>query len=276
MTPPSGALVDDPLLAVAIRAARRAASVIDDVARDLKRLPAHAKSQREIAAAADVDAENAIIATLRAAFPEHAILGEESGELMGGATAARPGACKWFVDPIDGTVNFIHGYPYYAISLALAQGPRITHAVVLDPVHDELFAAIAGRGATLNGAALRVSACHALDDALIGTVFPTRESPKMAAYLAVFNALLPRCGDLRRAGACALDLCYVAAGRLDGFFMLSLKSWDVSAGALIVEEAGGRVGDFAGGPDFLRTNEVIAAAPGVFGPLRESIAAVRS
>jgi myo-inositol-1(or 4)-monophosphatase len=122
---------------------------------------------------------------------------------------------------------------------------------------------------------MHVSACHALDAALIGTVFPTRESPKMPAYLGVFNRLLPRCRGMRRAGACALDLCYVAAGRLDGFFATSLRSWDIAAGALIVEEAGGRVGDFAGGPDVLRTNEVIAAGPGVFGPLREAIAAAR-
>ena len=274
MTPAAG-IADDPLLAVAIRAARRAAAVIDDAARDLKRLPTHAKSHGDLVSAADADAENAIIATLRAAFPEHAILGEESGELMGGATAARGGGCKWLVDPIDGTVNFLHGYPYYAISLALAQGARITHAVVLDPVHDELFAAIAGRGATRNGAALHVSACHALDEALVGTVFPTRASPKMPGYLTVFNRLLPRCRGMRRAGACALDLCYVAAGRLDGFFVMSLSSWDIAAGALIVEEAGGRIGDFAGGPDFLRTNELIAAAPGIFGALREAIAAAR-
>ena len=275
MTTGAGNIGDDPLLAVAARAARRAAAVLEDAARDLRRLPMHSTSRTELVTAADADAENAVIATLRAAFPDHAIVGEESGELMGGATAAAPGACKWFVDPIDGSVNFAHGYPYYAVSLALAQGARITHALVLDPVHDELFAAVAGRGATLNGSTLHVSPCTALQDALVGTVFPVRDSPATPGYLAVFNRMLPRCRGMRRAGACALDLCFVAAGRLDGFFVLDARSWDVAAGALIVEEAGGRVGDLAGGRDFLRTREMIAAGPGIFGALRDTIAASR-
>jgi myo-inositol-1(or 4)-monophosphatase len=271
-------MINDPVLAVAIRAARRAASIIVDAARDLKRLPAHAKDHGEIATGADTEAENAIIATLRAAFPNHAILGEEAGEIVsqleGGATGG-PNTLKWIVDPIDGTANYAHGYPYYAISIALARGAELTHAVVLDPIHDELFTAVRGKGAALNGAAIRTTACTALDRALVGTVFPVRASPKMPAYLPIFNALVTQCAGIRRAGACALDLCYVAAGRLDGFFVMSLESWDVAAGALIVQEAGGRVGDFAGGNDFLRTDETIAAAAGLFNPLREAIAAAR-
>jgi myo-inositol-1(or 4)-monophosphatase len=266
---------DDPVLAVAVRAARRAASVIDDAARDLKRLPAHANDRGDIASAAEVDAENAVIATLRAAFPDHAILGKESGEVLGEHAGARPAAFKWLVDPIDGSANFLHGYPYYAVSLALAQGTRITHAVVLDPVRNELYTAIAETGAWLNGTPVQVSACHVLSDALIGTAFPARASPKLPAYLPVFNALLTQCAGIRRAGASALDLCFVAAGRLDGFFVTSQRSWDVVAGALIVEEAGGRVGDFAGGRAHLRTHDVIAAAPGLFGELRDAIAAAR-
>lgn len=266
---------DDPFLVVASRAARRAASIIEDATRDLKRLPAHAAAHSEIVAAAAADAENAIIATLRAAFPEHAIVGAESGGVLGEATAAQPGACKWFVDPLDGSTNFLRGYPHYAISLALAQGAHITHAVVFDPLRDELFTAVAGQGAALNGVRLCVSACRELGDAVVGTVSPLRNSTPMAPYLAVFAAVDTRCGDVRRAGSCALDLCYVAAARLDGFFVMGLPNWHVAAGALIVEEAGGRVGDFAGGPDFLRTNEVIAAAPGVFNALREAIAAAK-
>jgi myo-inositol-1(or 4)-monophosphatase len=267
-------MVNDPVLAVAVRAARRAASVIVDAARDLKRLPSHSKEHGDIATDADTEAENAIVATIRAAFPEHAILGEESGEIGGGLTAGGAGY-KWIVDPLDGTVNFLHGYPHYAVSIALAYGTEVTHAVVLDPVHDDLFVAIRGRGAMCNDTALRVSACTRLEDALVGTVFPTRASPKMGAYLPILEALLAQCRGVRRAGACALDLCYLAAGRLDGFWVTSLKSWDVAAGALIVKEAGGRVGDFAGGADFLRTDEVIAAAPGLFNPLREAIVAAR-
>ncbi len=261
-------MTNDPVLAVAVRAARTAASILTDAARDLKRLPTFSKEHGDIVSGADMEAEDAIVATLRAAFPAHAILGEESGHIEG----AREGAgYKWIVDPLDGTVNFIHGFPYYAVSVALAYGTEITHAVVLDPVHDELFTAVKGKGAFCNGTQINVSACLNLADALVGTVFPTRENPKLAAYLPTFNALVTQCSGIRRAGACALDLAHLAAGRLDGFWVTSLKSWDVAAGALLVKEAGGRVGDFAGGTQFLRTNEVLAAAPGVFNPLREAI-----
>lgn len=262
-------MIGDPVLAVAVRAARRAASVIVDAARDLKRLPTYSKEHGDIATAADGEAEAAIVATISAAFPEHAILGEEAGE----SKAARGDSpYKWIVDPIDGTMNFAHGLPHYAVSIALAHGTEITHAVVLDPMRDELYTAARGKGAQLNGAAIRVSACTRLEDALVGTVFPTRGSPKLAAFVPIQNRLLGRCAGLRRAGACALDLAYVAGGRLDGFFVMSLKAWDIAAGALLVKEAGGRVGDFAGGTDFLRRDEVIAAAPGLFNPLREAIA----
>lgn len=258
----------DAVLAVAVRAARRAAAVIADASRDLKRLPTFSKEHGEVFSAADEEAEQAIIATLSAAFPDHAILGDESGEARRGKPESPH---KWIVDALDGTMNFVHGYPYYAISIALTSGDEISHAVVLDPVRDELFTAVRGKGAHLNGAPLGVSGCMRMQEALVGTVIPTRKSPHMQRYLPVFNALATRC-TLRRAGACALDLAYVAAGRLDGFFVLSLKAWDVAAGALLVSEAGGRVGDFAGGNDYLRSNEVIAAAPGVFGGLRDTIA----
>ena len=267
---------NDPILAVAIHAARRAAAVLVDAARDLKRRPAHAKDHADIVSNADAEAENAMIATLRAAFPEHAIVGKEAGEIVSQiAGGSRPGqdTLKWIVDPLDGTVNFRHGFPYYSVSLALTHGHDVTHAVVLDPVHDDLFTAIKGKGAQQNGTPIRTSTCVRLENALIGTVFPARGSPGMAAYLPVLNALVPRCAGIRRAGACALDLAYVAAGRLDGFWETGLNAWNVAAGTLLVAEAGGRVGDFAGGRDFLRTNEVIAATPGVFSLLRDAIAA---
>jgi myo-inositol-1(or 4)-monophosphatase len=260
--------MSDPSLAVAVRAARNAAAVISDAAQDLNRLPTFSKERGEIVSAADAEAKNAIVTTLSAAFPDHAIVDEEDGAR---ATRNPDSGSRWIVDPIDGTANFGHGYPYYAISIALARGSELTHAVVLDPVHDELFTAIKDQGALLNGVALRVSACTTLQHALLGTVFPTRKSSKLAAYLPVLGALAGRCGGIRRAGGCALDLAYVAAGRLDGFWMMSVKPWDVGAGALLVREAGGRVGDFAGGEDFLRGDEVIAAAPGVFNALREAI-----
>lgn len=257
----------DPVLAVAVRAARRAAAVIGDASRDLKRLPTFSKEHGDIVSSADAEAEQAIVATISAAFPDHGILGEETGET--GAKANAP--CKWIVDPLDGTMNFVHGFPYYAVSIALSQENVLTHAVVLDPVRDELFTAIRGKGAQLNGVPIRTSACTRMGEALVGTVLPTRKSPRLPRYLPIFNALAARC-TLRRAGACALDMAYVACGRLDGFFVLSLNAWDVAAGALLVTEAGGRVGDFAGGNDYMRSNEVIAAAPGVFSPLREAVA----
>ena len=260
--------MSDPSLAVAVRAARNAAAVIIDAAHDLTRLPTSSKEHGDIASAADAEAENAIVTTLSAAFPDHGIVGEEGGS-HGGRNL--DSTWRWIVDALDGSDNFVHAYPYYAISIALTHGSELTHAVVLDPLRDELFTAIKGRGALLNGVALRVSACTALENALVGTVFPERASPKLTAYLPIFNALASRCAGIRRGGACALDLAYVAAGRLDGFWVTSLKSWHVAAGALLVREAGGRVGDFAGGTDWLRSDESIAAAPGVFNALREAI-----
>lgn len=265
-------MVGDPVLAVAVRAARRAAAVIIDAARDLKRLPTFSKEHGDIVSSADAEAQSAIVATIGAAFPDHAIAGEESGDAKD-AKADSP--YRWVVDPIDGSVNFVHGFPYYAVSVALVHNAEITHAAVLDPIHDELFTAVRGKGAQLNGAAIRVSNCLRLDDALIGAVFPARKSSKLPVFLPILNDLVGRCAGVRRAGACALDLAHLAAGRLDGYFVMSLKPRDIAAGALLVKEAGGRVGDFAGGTEFLRTNEVIAAAPGLFSPLREAIAAAR-
>jgi len=265
-------MVTDPVLAVAVRAARRAAAVIIDAARDLKRLPTFSKEHGDIVSAADEEAENAVIATIAAAFPDHAILGNDNADAKGGKEDS---PYKWIVDAIDGTANFVHGFPYYSISVALAHGTELTHAAILDPVHDELFTAVKGKGAQLNGAPIRVSACTRLEEALVGTVFPARKSPRLPVYLPIFNALIVRCAGVRRAGSSALDLAYLAAGRLDGFWVMSQKAWDVAAGGLIVKEAGGRVGDFAGGTEFLRSNEVIAAAPGLFNPLREAIAAAR-
>ena len=217
-----------------------------------------------------------MIATLRAAFPEHAIVGKEAGEIVSqivGANRAGKNSLKWIVDPLDGTVNFRHGYPYFAVSIALTHGNEVTHAVVLDPVHDDLFTAIRGKGAQLNGTPIRTSTCVRIEEALVGTVIPAHGSARLAAYLPVLNALVPKCAGIRRAGACALDLAYVASGRLDGYWEMGLNPWNVAAGALLVVEAGGRVGDFAGGLEFLRTKDVIAAAPGVFNLLRDAIAA---
>jgi myo-inositol-1(or 4)-monophosphatase len=263
---------NDPVLAVAIRAARTAASIIIDAGRDLKRLPAFSKEHADIVTGADMEAEDAIVAAIRGAFPEHAILGEESGHITG---AREGGGYKWLVDAIDGLVNFVHGYPNYAVSIALVHGTEVTHAVVLDPVRDEVFAAAKAKGATCNGVTMHVSACLRLTDALVGTVLPARDSKKLAPHLSAFNALSVQCAGVRQSGSCALQLAHLAAARLDGFWMSNLKPWDIAAGALLVKEAGGRIGDFAGGTQFLRTSEVIVATPGIFNPLREAIVAAQ-
>ena len=260
---------DDSVLAVAIQAARSAAAVITDAARDLVRLPTFSKDHGDIVSTADVEAEDAIVATLRTAFPGHAILGEESGHIAG----AREGTGhKWIVDPIDGTVNFIHGFPYYAVSIALVHGTEVTHAVVYDPVHDDCFTAIKGKGAFRNGASLRVSDVHRPGPGAgryrVSHARKARNLRPTCPRSTTWSASAPDCGAPVPARWTWRNL---AAGRLDGFWVTSLKSWDVAAGALLVREAGGRVGDFAGGADFLRSDEVIAAAPGLFNSLREAI-----
>lgn len=261
----------DAIIDVAVHAARRAASVIVDAARDLRRLPAHIQAN-DLALASRGEAEDAIVATLRTSFPDYAILGEESGQIAG----AREGAgYKWIVHGIDGAANFAHRYPHCAVTLALAHGARLTHAIVLDPVHDELFAAVAEHGAALNGVPIHVSTCAALADALVSTVAPPKGSPQLASHLAVSAAMSARCGGVRCVGTSALDLAYVAAGRLDGLWVMDVQGWDLAAGALIVQEAGGRVGDLAGNPEFLQSTDVIAATPGLFNPLREAVAAAR-
>jgi myo-inositol-1(or 4)-monophosphatase len=261
--------MNDAALAVAVRAARNAAAVIADAARDLKRLATFSKEHSDIVAQADSEAENAIVTALAAAFPDHAVIGAD------GSTRNEGSTYRWIIDPIDGTANFAHGYPCYAISIALAHGAELTHAVVLDPLRDELYAAVKGHGATVNDVPLRVSACTAIEKALVGTVFPAHDSSRLEAYLPMLHAVMRRCAGVRRAGACSLELAYVAAGRLDGFWVLSLKSRDLAAGALLVHEAGGRVGDFAGTAEFLKSGEVIAASPGVFSALREVITGAR-
>jgi myo-inositol-1(or 4)-monophosphatase len=265
-------MTSDPVLAVAVRAAHTAASIVIDAARDLKRLPSFSKQHEIIVSGAAMEAADSIIATIRAAFPEHAILGQESGHIAG---AREGGGYKWLVEPIDGRANFAHGYPHFGVSIALVFGTEVTHAVVLDPVHDELFTAAKGKGTQCNGTTSHVSACLRLHEALVSTLAPATDDPKHAAHLAMQSALSPLCAGVRQTGSCALDLAQVAAGRIDGFWTTSLQAGDIAAGALLVKEAGGRVGDFAGGTQFLRAREVIAAAAGIFNPLREALAATR-
>ncbi|MDX5364201.1 MAG: inositol monophosphatase [Pseudazoarcus pumilus] len=249
-----------PTLNIAVKAARRAASVINRASTQLDLLTVQSKSPNDFVTEVDRAAEAAIIEVLREAYPEHAILAEESG---------RSGDSEycWIIDPLDGTTNFIHGFPQYAISIALARNDVLEQAVVFDPVRNELFTASKGAGAFLNDRRIRVSRRIKLMDSLIGTGFPFRENDNIESYLGAFRELTQKTAGIRRPGAAALDLAYVACGRLDGFWEAGLSSWDMAAGALLILEAGGLVTDFGGGSDYLDSGRLVAGTPKVFAQL---------
>lgn len=199
------------------------------------------KGATDLVTEADLAAEAAIVETLRTAFPSHGILAEEGGRIAGQEAAL------WIVDPLDGTTNFAHGLPLFAVSIALSEAGRLVHGVVFNPVSGELFCATAGRGATRNGRPIRVSPCASPGDALLATGFPyDAREPLRRSILRRLSAALAACRGIRRIGAAALDLCYVACGRMDGFWEEGLKPWDTAAGVLLVREAGGRVTDLDG------------------------------
>ena len=202
------------------------------------------------------------------AYPGHGILAEESGREHG----ARHSEYTWIIDPLDGTTNFLHGFPVYAVSIALAHRGSVQQAVVYDPTRNDLFYASRGRGAFLNDKRLRVSKRTRLADSLIGTGFPFRKGDNFKRYVKMFEEIMQSCAGLRRPGAAALDLCYVAAGYYDGFFETGLNPWDLAAGSLIITEAGGLVGNFTGEADFLYQREVVAGTPKVYGQLVQILA----
>jgi myo-inositol-1(or 4)-monophosphatase len=252
-----------PMLNIAIKAARAAGAIINRASLDVDRLTVTSKGPNDFVTEVDQAAERAIIETLLTAYPDHAILAEESGRSMGSQTSDY----VWIIDPLDGTTNFIHGFPQYAVSIALAFKGKVEQAVVYDPARNDLFYATKGRGAFMNDKRLRVSKRIRLADALIGTGFPFRKGDNFKRYLKIMEELMPLCAGLRRPGAAALDLCYVAAGWYDAFFETGLHPWDVAAGSLIVTEAGGLVGNFTGEADFLYQREVLAGSPKVYAQL---------
>jgi len=226
------------------------------------------KSKRANDFVTEVDraAEAAIIQAIHAAYPEHAILGEETGAIDGGKQEYR-----WIIDPLDGTTNFIHGFPQYCVSIGIEHRGALAHGVVYDPIRDELFTASKGNGAFLNDRRIRVSKCSRLGDALVGTGFPFKELTRVDLYLKQLRQLMEKSSGVRRAGAAALDLAYVACGRLDGFWELGLLPWDMAAGALLIQEAGGLVGDLEGEQSFLESGDVCAAAPKLFPALLQAL-----
>lgn len=252
-----------PMLNVAIKAARSAGSIINRASLDLDILKINTKSPNDFVTEVDQAAENAIIEILLQAYPDHGILAEESGREHG----AKHSEFVWIIDPLDGTTNFIHGLPMYCVSIALAHRGVVQQAVVYDPTRNDLFYATKGRGAFLNDRRLRVSKRTRMSDALIGTGFPFRRGDNFKRYLKMFEEIMPLCAGLRRPGAAALDLCYVAAGYYDAFFETGLNPWDVAAGSLIITEAGGLIGNFTGESDFMNQREVLAGSPKIYGQL---------
>ncbi|MEJ6002391.1 inositol monophosphatase family protein [Paucibacter soli] len=252
-----------PMLNVAIKAARAAGSIINRASLDLDILKINTKSPNDFVTEVDQAAEAVIIETLLQAYPDHAILAEESGRTHG----AKHSEFQWIIDPLDGTTNFIHGFPVYCVSIALAHRGVVQQAVVYDPTRNDLFYATRGRGAYLNDRRLRVSKRTRMSDALIGTGFPFRRGDNFKRYMKMFEEVMTQCAGLRRPGAAALDLCYVAAGYYDAFFETGLNPWDVAAGSLIITEAGGLVGNFTGESDFLHQREIIAGSPKIYGQM---------
>ena len=249
-----------PMLNVAVKAARAAGSLINRASLDLDLLKVTTKSPNDFVTEVDQKAEAVIIETLLGAYPGHGILAEESGRTQGAADSEY----VWIIDPLDGTTNFIHGFPYYAVSIALAYRDQIQQAVVYDPTRNDLFYASKGRGAFLNDKRIRVSKRTRMSESLIGTGFPFRKGDNFKRYMKMFEDIMVTCAGVRRPGAAALDLCYVAAGQYDGFFETGLNPWDIAAGSLMVTEAGGLIGNFTGESDYLYQREVMAGTPRIY------------
>ncbi len=242
----------NPMLNIAIRAARAAGDVIIRQIDHVQDLPVTQKSRNDFVTEVDKHAEMAIIDTLRNAYPDHAFLAEESGQ-------QGESPYLWIIDPLDGTTNYLHGFPQYAVSIALQHKGELVQAVVYDPLRQELFTASRGEGAMLNNRRIRVSKQKFLEGALLGTGFPFKEQERLDEYLKSFKALFPMTAGIRRAGAASLDLAYVACGRLDGFWELGLKPWDMAAGVLLVQEAGGMNSEISGGEKYLDSGNIVSA-----------------
>ncbi|MBX3647821.1 MAG: inositol monophosphatase [Rhodocyclaceae bacterium] len=255
----------NPTLTIAIKAARRAGGIINRASRDVELIKVSAKRDKDFVTEVDKAAEEAIIGVLKEAYPEHAILAEESG-------ASGDSEYVWIIDPLDGTTNFIHGVPQYAISIALAHKGVLTHAVVYDPTKNELFTAVKGGGAYLNERRIRVSKRIKLNEVIVGTGFPFRYFEHVDAYMGMLRDFMHKTAGVRRPGAAALDLAWVAAGRFDGFWELGLSPWDMAAGALLIAEAGGLVGDLSGEANYLETGNIVGGNPKVFVQLLQIIA----
>ncbi len=246
------------MLSIAVKAAREAGRIINRASQDVNALSVQSKTFNDFVSEVDHAAEQAIIDTLKYAYPDHGFLGEESGNTNQEAENI------WIIDPLDGTTNFLHNFPQYCVSIALQQKGVLTQAVIFDPVRNDLFTATKGRGAFLNDKRIRVTNRTKLQDSLIATGFPFRDFTHLDTYMGMLKDMIKKTTGIRRPGSAALDLAYVAAGYTDGFFEINLSAWDIAAGGLLVQEAGGIVGDFEGNEGWLKTGNIVAANPKVF------------
>ncbi len=242
-------------LTIAVRAARKAGDFIIREADHIKSV--QSKPQSDYVTNVDQMAESLIIDTISHSYNDHAFIGEETGK-------TGESDYEWIIDPIDGTTNFIRKVPHWAISIACRYKNRTEVGLVYDPIREELFTAVRGRGAQLNGKRIRVSQSKGLEHNIIGTGFPFRNKTMLDKYQQIFAKIFPHCSDMRRAGSAALDLAYVAAGRYDGFWEFGLNDWDTAAGTLLVQEAGGMVSDLNGNPNFEKSDSLLAASPKSF------------
>lgn len=255
------------ILNIAVKAARDAASIINRYAPDVDRLDVKNKSATQKVSEVDALANDAIIAEITKNFPSHNIISEE-----GAPKAADPDAeYTWIIDPLDGTNNFLHGFPYYCVSIAIQREGETQYAVIIDPISQDIFTATRGGGAQLNDMRIRVSNTRRLNEALISTGMPFRDPAEIKPWLKSYAAVLPRADSIVRCGASALDLAYVAAGRYDGLWQMGLKSWDMSAGALLIQEAGGLISDIKGKQNFMETGEVVCGNPSIHAKLQQLV-----
>ncbi len=256
------------MLTIALRAARKAGELIERALERVDLVAIEEKDRNDFVTDIDKAAEKEIIYHLRKAYPDHTIVGEE-----GGTQTGKDPDYEWVIDPLDGTTNFIHGIPHFAVSIACRRKGQIEHAVVYDPIKREEFTASRGRGAALNGRRIRVSSRKGLNGAIIGTGIPFSgyALQHISAYLAALQEIAGQTAGIRRPGSAALDLAYVAAGRFDAFWEMNLKPWDIAAGLLLVKEAGGLISDFKGGNDFYDSGNLVCGTPKVFKPILQSV-----
>jgi len=251
---------------IAVRAARRAGELMIRQLNRLESLEITEKSRNEYVTEVDRIAEDAIIEVIYDHYPDHSILAEESGQ-------RGSNEYQWIIDPLDGTTNYIHGFPVFAVSIAVTHKGQLEHGVVYDPLRQEIFTASRGQGAQVDGRKIRVSKRPSMQHSLIATGFPYRGNKEhLDDYLEMLKSVISVSAGIRRPGSAALDLCYVAAGRVDGFWELGLNIWDIAAGALMIKEAGGRISDFHGTDAYLQSGDVVAGSPKIYAGLSKLLA----